>query len=58
MVAPQSVPFVRCSMGRLTRLGTLERDGKAWSSSSERIERDKKEDKLKRVDKNERRTKM
>ena len=42
MMAPQSVLLVRCSMGRLTRLGTLKRDEKAWFSSSERLGGNKK----------------
>jgi hypothetical protein len=38
MMAPQNVPLVRCSTGRLTRLDTLKRDEKMWFSSSELLE--------------------
>ena len=42
VMAPQSVLLVRCSISRLTRLGTLERDEKAWLSSSELVKADKR----------------
>jgi hypothetical protein len=42
VMASQSVLLVRCSISRLTRLGTLERDEKAWLSSSELVNADKR----------------
>jgi hypothetical protein len=42
MMAPQNVLLVRCSVSRLTKLGTLKCDERAWFSSSELLEGEKR----------------